>query len=667
MKTFCAIVCVFFSFLPQCFAESGTKSSDILNMSLEDLMQVEVYSVSKKLKKIGDTPASIYVLDEADIRRSGATSLPEVLRLVPGVNVSQINAHSWAVSIRGSNNQFANKLQVLIDGQSVYSFAFSGVFWNDIDIPLEYIERIEVQRGPGGAIWGANAVNGVINIITKKSSSTQGSYVSAGGGNIKESMTHVGQGFELGSIGHGRVYAKQARLSDSKYEDGTNAFDGTTNLSGGFRTDLTLSKKDAVVLVGDVHGSRADVETVNGVGLLSPTVKRKTDTNTSRLIGKWTHHINPTDELSLQLDYINESREYPVSDGDTDTVNSELQYNLALTPTQNLILGVGSRYINDSSKGTEIIRFIPDERDFKTYSFFIQHDAQLVKEVLTLTSGVRVEHNNFTGTEVQPSVRVLGKISEDQLLWGAYSHAISTPSRAANDVRFTSGAISLPEPYGMGELEAQGNPDTISETLDSFELGYRITPAKELSFDISTFYFQYNNLLTISRVGAPTLDLDRPHPGIIIPLAVDNAASGEAWGGEISSTYNPNRWWRHNLGYAFIDTMADYDRQANELFVDVGSFTPRHSVFYRTGVTITHDIDLDATLRYMSSVTDNSLDPYFELDLRVAIPIMKRLKFSVVGQNLLHDNREEYFSVAPMPRQVPAQRGVYGLLTWEFE
>ncbi len=662
----CCLVVVLLIVTRAASADSSQPKDAILTMSIEDLMDVEVFSVSKRKQQIGTIASAVSVIDENEIRQSGARSLPEILRLIPGVQVSQINATNWAVSIRGSNGQFSNKLQVLIDGQSVYSFGFSGVFWNDIDIPIEQIKRVEVLKGPGGAIWGANAVNGVINVITKNSAETQGTHLTLGGGNYKESLAMARHGFELSENNTGRIYVKQERQAPSRTENNEHGYDGATDIATGVRFDLKPTDEDTILLKADVFNSVGTLETVGATGFIPTTVKREINTTIVRMFGKWDHALSNTSEFSGQLDVSREDREYSITSLVTDTLNLGLQYNLHFGDSQELTIGTDYRHVHDDAADGTFLRFDPNQRNHDIMGLYVQHQIDLIPDSLTFTSGLRLDRNDFTGWEYQPNLRLIGRPSESHSVWGSYSRATRTPSRVENDMRFVNGLVPIETLKSNALLEIQGSTSTQSENLTAYELGYRFVPRKNISVDLASYYFQYDDLTTIAIQGDPTVDISSGEPRIIIPLGASNAATGSAYGGEVSLRYNPTDWWRASLGYSYIETESSYDQSTQDIFLNPNSFTPKHAVIFRTGVTVLRDIELDSTLRYVGSTQDNLVDPYFQLDVRIGVPLAPNVLFAIVGQNLISDKHREFSSISPNPVQVDIPRGVYGKITWTF-
>ncbi len=490
----------------------GTADDDLTQLSIEELMNVEIFSAAKKTQKLFDTPAAAFVITREDIRRSGATSVPEVLRIVPGVEVAQISASEWAISIRGFNDRFASKLLVLIDGRSVYTPLFSGVYWGPQDtVLLEDVESIEVVRGPGGTLWGANAVNGVINIRTRQARDTQGALATVLGGN-QESNAALRYGDRLGENGYYRVYAKGFRRDALRDAEGDRAHDAWDQVQGGFRADWTLSGRDELTLQGDFYDGQPD-QTLTISSLTPPSapiVEDSVDLRGGNLLFRWKRQLGADSEWILQTYYdANERREVDL-DQRIDTFDIEFQHRFPWGDRQEITWGLGYRSVRDDLDGSFTVSFDPTSRRTELYSAFVQDEIRLLDH-LRLTLGSKFEHNDYTGFEIQPTARLLWQVDPQQSVWGAVSRAVRTPSRSDSDIRINLAGIPGTPPT---LLSIFGNEDLDSEELLSFELGYRSEPRRDLSLDVTAFYNRYDQLINVE--GSASFELTPPPPHVVL-------------------------------------------------------------------------------------------------------------------------------------------------------
>ena len=364
-------------------------STELIELSIEDLVKVKVTSVSKKPQKILEAPAAIFVITQEDIRRSGAVSIPEVLRMVPGLEVAKIDSNKWAVTSRGFNGRFANKLLVLIDGRTVYTPLFSGVYWDMKDTLLNDIDRIEIIRGPGAALWGANAVNGVINIITKEAKDTHGTMVIAGTGTEEQGFGAIRYGGMIGQDTHYRVYAKYFNRDGAVHVSGEDAADSWDVFRTGFRMDSAMSDKDRLTLQGDVYNGRTG-ETVitKSFDPTDPaTFDQENDIAGANLLGRWKHSISDTSNIALQVYYDYTDRSSAILEQRHDTFDIDFQHNFGLDQDHQIVWGLGYRFIRDDISNTFYSSWNPDNRDIDLLSAFVQDDITLVDKKVKLTLG----------------------------------------------------------------------------------------------------------------------------------------------------------------------------------------------------------------------------------------------------------------------------------------
>lgn len=632
---------------------SSLLAENLSQMSLEDLANIEITSVSRQPERILNAPAAITVITNEDIRRSGATSIPEALRLADNLSVAQKNSHDWAISARGFNTELANKLLVMIDGRTIYSPLFSGVFWDRQDYLLEDIDRIEVISGPGGTLWGANAVNGVINIITKKAGETQGTHLEAIAGNELRAATAVRYGGKLADNVSYRIYGKYFDRDAQAFGNGNDAHDGWHMSQGGFRVDAKASPIDAYTLQGDIYGGREDVFS-GGTG----------QANGGNILGRWIHSFSASSDMTLQMYYDKTDFSVPqpatvfnglplapagIFKDELDTYDVDFQHRFMLNGRNNIVWGLGYRLTKDEVDASPSLTFIPVRLTQKLYSGFIQDEIKL-HDRLSLTLGTKLEHNDYTGWESEPSARLQWKVSQDQLLWAAVSRAVRMPSRIDRDVRFLT---TLPAPQNL----LIGNDDFRSENVIAYELGYRAQLSSKFSTSISTFYNEYDDIRSITI---------SPNPASLFMTA--NDLEGQTYGIEFSSSYQALSWWRLNLGYRFLEEnlrvkpgQLDLNNAAAE------TADPHHQVSLKSSMNLSHNVELDAQLRWSDKLQlaqGATVPSYTELNVRLGWRPVKNVQLSLVGQNLIHDQHAEFGF--PSAARIEIERSIYGKVQWEF-
>jgi len=646
--------------------------TDLTELPIEDLMNIEITSVSKKQQKLSDAAAAIFVITQEDIRRSGVTSIPEALRMAPGVEVAQINANQWAITARGFNSRFANKLLVLIDGRSVYSPLFSGVFWNVQDTLLEDIDRIEVIRGPGATLWGANAVNGVINIITKQAKDTQGGLISAGGGTQERGFGEIQYGGKIGEGTYYRAYTKYFNRNHSVDASGQAAHDGWDALRGGFRLDSELSAHDSITLQGDIYRGKSG-ETLAVASVKAPFIQTFDDdihTQGGNILGRWIHTFSKSSEMVFQMYYDRTERQESINGEKRNTLDMDLQHRFALGERQEVVWGLGYRFTRDNIKNSFPVSFNPDQRTNHLFSGFAQDDIVLFKERLRLTLGSKFEDNDFTGFEIQPNVRMLWTPGSRHSLWGAVSRAVHTPARADVDLRVNASVIPPLVPPNPGPLPAYvtlfGNPDLKSEELVAYELGYRFQATNRLSFDIASFYNVYDHLRS-AEPGSPSVEASPPPPHLLFPLMVSNQVKGKTYGVEVAADWRPLEWWRIQASYSYLQIKLNGSESLDSTAkVDQGR-SPHHQFHLRSSMDLRRDLECNLNFRFVDKLPDFDVKSYASLDVRLAWKPHPNLELAIVGQNLLSNHHAEFKGeaiISSLPTEV--ERSVYGKITWRF-
>lgn len=650
---------------------SQLQAKDLTDLSLEDLMHIEVTSVSKKGEQLSDAPAAIFVITQEDIRRSGVTSIPEALRMAPGVEVARIDANKWAVSARGFNSRFATKLLVLMDGRSVYSPVFSGVWWDIQDTLLEDIDRIEVIRGPGATLWGANAVNGVINIITKKASETRGGLATAGAGTEERGFGSLRYGLKLGEHSDVRAYAKYFNRDASVTSSGAKAADDWDQFRTGFRLDHEPSVQNQFTLQGDYYKGKSG--STHEISTLSPpftqSFQEKPDLSGGNILGHWKHFFSDNSEINLQTYYDRTERNDAFAAEKRDTFDFDLQHRFKWIFGQEIVWGIGYRVTRDNIENTILRSIDPSSRTDQLFSAFIQDDITLIKDRLRWIIGSKFEHNDYTGFELQPSTRLIWTPSKDQSIWGSVSRSVRTPSRAEQTV--TTDVAVIPPGQGGNpgplpiQVQVRGNSNFQSEELFAYELGYRLRPMDRLTFDLAGYYNHYNKLRSSTDIAntEPTLAFGAEGPFLRSTLDLNNNMSADIYGVELALEWQPRDWWRLKGAYSFAEMKTN---QGATLTEAQNQSLPQHQFSVRSGMNLRKNIEADLWLRYVDGFDNGGVPSYFTMDLKLAWRPVKNLELALVGQNLL-ENRHREFRPEQFSTQVfEVERSVYGKVTWQF-
>ena len=636
---------------------------DLTDMSLEALMNIEVTSVSKKPQKQSEAAAAIFVITNDDLRRWGVTNIPEALRRVPGIEVARIDANKWAITSRGFNSRFANKLLVLIDGRSVYTPLFAGVYWDSQDVVLEDVDRIEVIRGPGGTLWGANAVNGVINIITKNAADTQGNMVSVTAGNEVKGIGSVRHGGKLKNGADYRIYAKYASYDEGYNPDG--AHDDWRTGQIGFRSDWVKTDRDSITLQGDYYRGKAGqlVNIPSGPSgppptTVIPTVD-DTDTNGGNLLFRWSRVLENTSNFALQIYYDHVGRDGAVLFEDRDTFDIDFQHHFRWRDRHDVVWGFDYRHTHDDTDNNATFSLDPASKNVNLYSAFIQDEVSL-KDNLRLTAGIKLEHNDFSGFEYQPNVRLAWAVDDSQTWWGSVSRAVRTPSRGEHDVtlRLVPPATSDP---GI-PVYAQGNNDYDAEDLVAYELGYRFNYRNVWSVDAATFYNDYDNLRTLD----PQLD-QGPPAAVLFPF--DNNMKGKTYGVELAGQWQVRRGWRLNASYTWLDMQLRLtDGSSDSASQSAEQASPVSKAAVWSALDFGNNLQFDAALRYVGDieVSGARIDSYVEADLRLGWEARPGLELSIIGQNLLDNRHPEYLPDFINTQPTEVERSIYGRITWSF-
>jgi iron complex outermembrane recepter protein len=617
---------------PALAQQPDSAAQALKRLSIEQLMNLEVTSVSKRPERLSQTASAIQVITREDLRRSGASSLAEALRLASNLQVAQVDSRQWAISARGFNSTSANKLLVLIDGRTVYTPLFSGVFWDVQHVPLADIDRIEVISGPGATLWGANAVNGVINVITKDAKDTQGLLLSGGGGTELRGFGTARYGGALGSAVRYRVYGTGFDRDPTALPNGQAAPDDWHLGQGGFRVDWDASTISHVTLQGDLYDGRIGQPSAGDIAASGGNV-----------MAKWSRTLSETSSLTAHLYCDRTHRDIPGTFGeDLDIYDVELQHQARLGTRHDLVWGLGYRLMNDHVANTAALAFLPAHVARQWFTGFVQDEIALVPNRLHVALGTKIEHNDYTGYEIQPSGRVNWTRSPSATLWAAVSRAVRTPSRIDREL-FIPGQ----PPYFLA-----GGPGFDSEKELAYELGYRHQQGS-LALSVATFYSRYHGLRSLELVPGPD------------SLEIGNGQDGESFGAELTAAYVLTSRWRVRAGYTELRVhiwpnpgSTDASRGATE------SQAPDRQLFVHSSVELPAHLRLDARLRAIGDIANQQVPAYAELNAKLTWRPTPKLDLSVVGQNLLHRRHTEFGAPGAMRREI--ERGVYGLVVWRF-
>lgn len=644
--------------LPNFVAASSVELDSLASLSLEELGEISVTSVSRQPQRLSESPSAIQVITSEDIRRSGASSIPEALRLASNLQVAQVNSQEWVITARGFSSDVGNKLLVMIDGRTVYTPLFSGVFWDRQDYLLEDIDRIEVISGPGGTLWGANAVNGVINIITRDAAQTQGLHVEAGAGSELQAFTGLRYGGTLNEDTSYRVYAKYSDRDGSVDRSGNDVNDDWHMSQAGFRIDGAPAANDSYTVQGDLYRSRAGVAT-----------GRRAETEGVNILGRWAHSFSVSSDMTVQMYFDRTNLELPTPAlqvnglplagpgvfGDTlETLDFDLQHGFALGTHNRLVWGLSWRSTDDDVDNSPGLAFFPEKLTQELYSAFVQDEITLIPERLILTVGTKFEHNDYTGSNTVPNARLQWNTRGGNTLWGAVSKAVRTPSRIDRE-------ISQPSPNQppFNLVLLAGGPTFDDEKVVAWEAGYRAQANDTVSAAVSLFYNEYDDIRSTSLSPA------------IFPLYFENNLEGETYGLEFSANYQVSDWWRLSGAYNLLKEdirvkrgAFDFNNALNE------TADPEHQISLRSAMSFSNNVELDASLRWVDALIKNNsgvadkVPAYAELNLRLGWRPAEHLEFSLVGQNLLDSQHPEFGNTTPTREEI--ERSIYGKITWRF-
>lgn len=627
---------------------------DLGKLSLESLGEI-VTSVSKKPEDSFRAPAAIYVITNEDIKLSGATHIAEALRGVPGLDVARFDSSNWAISSRGFNAFFANKLLVLVDGRTIYTPLFSGVYWDIQNIPLEDIDRIEVIRGPGASLWGANAVNGIINIITKNSAATQGLHASTIVGTEDRSITDVRYGGKLNENAYYRAYAKYDNRDDTKTVTGISGNNEWYNAKAGFRSDWNVSDDRKITLQGDVYNAVIDLD-LGIPSLTDPSginaFHDEIHSQGMNLLGRWEEKHSEEMQSTFQAYVDYQSPDYSSLKQAITQLDFDYQTAWKANERNDVMWGGGARYIAADLKGSNTI-FANDENVTQTiFSAFLQDQYALVPKEVYFTLGSKLEHNSFSGVEIEPSARIAWYPDNTQTVWAAVSRAVRTPS-ITDHSRMALNVLALPPDM----VQQRSNAAFDSEELIAYEIGYRVKPVSNVTVDNTAFIHDYDKLSTLEP-GAPD--------GIYLPYYFQNLGKGKSYGFETSTTWDVTSNWSLLGNYSYINLVLEQDPASlDTLFKGQEGNAPHHQFMIRSQLFLPHNVQLVNSGYYVSRLSNAAIPSYFRFDTQLLWKATDNIELALVGQNLLDDQHPE-FSAPPDGTANEIPRAVYGRITLRY-
>ncbi|MFG0330250.1 MAG: TonB-dependent receptor plug domain-containing protein [Phycisphaerales bacterium] len=621
--------------------------NELAELDLEALMQVDVTTVAGVEESWFTAPAAIYVITAEDIRRTGHRSIAEAMRMVPGMNVARINSSNWAISARGFNGAYANKLQVLVDGRVVYDPLFSGVFWDIQDVILEDLDRIEIIRGPGATLWGANAVNGVINVITRSAKDTQGLFVQGGYGTEHQGFGAIRYGGQAAENTWFRVWTKYENHDHTDLAFTGNRHDDWDFAHAGFRVDHegdegAVITVDASAYYGDI-GEEITQPDPTGPPFTSRTLIGDGQASGGHVLFRFAKEVSEDTGWTFQTYYDRTERIAAAGfEVDRNTVDFDLRGHFEPADRHEIVWGAGYRHTWDQTQGTATLSFNPSSRSLDTFTAFVQDTITLEPDRLHLMVGSKFEHNDHTGFEFQPSGRLWWTPNEEHTVWGAVSRAVRTPSRTEDDLFLVQAFTPFPPPADV--IAITGNPSSESEELFAYELGHRMKVTDDFILDTALFYNDYDKLTTTDS-----------------SFTFQNDGTGEAYGVELASQWRVADNWRLDSGYTFHRVQVHAGESASEEGV-----VPQHQFNIRSAYDLTEDIELNSALYFVDNVPTYDIDSYWRLDVGMTFQLTDNMELSVWGQNLLDDQHPEYSEPLFQANQSQIERAVYFQLTCRF-
>ncbi|MFI5177565.1 MAG: TonB-dependent receptor plug domain-containing protein [Vicinamibacterales bacterium] len=637
-----------------------SRATDLAQASLEDLMKIEITSASRKEQRLSDTPAAVFVITQDDIRRSGVMTIPGLLRMVPGVQVAEINGNNWAISARGFNDLYSNKLLVMVDGRTIYNPTFAGVFWDIEEVMLEDVERIEVIRGPGGAVWGANAVNGVINIITRSASATQGVTMRVGGVTTGGADAAVRYGGTFGS-GSYRVFSQGTHKGTFDAPNGPRVDDGVDSVTGGVRMDWPT----VLVEGGFTSGARGalwlDLQHQPLVPILQTSQSR-----TGHVLVRWTHELGGGASLQLQAFSDNITRAEPVVQYSRHTSDVDVAYHVRAGRRHDVVAGGGYRHIDEAFGGDSGYAFDPGAQHEHLVNAFVQDEIGLTADRrLSATLGAKMEHGVLVGGSVQPTARMSWRLTPDtQHLWAAASRAIRTPSLLERGLH-----VTIPYPVDPRSLpvfyEVLGDPAIGNESVIDLETGYRYNFRSVAAFDVTFFTAKYDGLRTREPLD-PTVVLT-PSPHVMTGAVFGSLLGADTRGVEAAAHWQPVGAWRLDGTYSLFSVTPRVDAASHDPNAPLtDGNAPARQWRLHSGLTLGRGVQFDASVRHASSLVALAVPAYTAADVRVEWNVTRQLSIAAVGQNIFDKGHLEYSGNGDNTLAVPVPRSLAVQMRWAY-
>ncbi len=635
---------IVFSLTMTIFLQENTAlADDLQGISIEDIGKMYITTASKKPESPFRSASAVSVVTQEEIQRSGATSVAEVLRLVPGVSVSRIDSNKWAISVRGFNRQYSNKLLVLMDGRSLYNPLVSGVFWDIQDTVLADIDRIEVVRGPGASLWGANAVNGVINIITKKTQTTQGHHISALYGDYEDRTFAYRYGGKVNDDTYYRAFFKTSSKDELlSISDGIGNKDNSNQYRLGFRLDSSSKLSEKWAFWANAFAGENE-QVLNLPGLTTPGVVTQVDGmerfNGFNLQGQWENENSKSSQIIKSYLDFSQRKTTNLLHQKTLTFDTEYQKKTNINDRNEFMYGLGYRFIWDETKGREIngktyLFYDPENEPRSIFNAFLQNDYDIIADELTLTLGTKLEYNTYTNLELQPNARIAWYPSDKQTIWGAVSRAVRTPTRGERGLT----SIALSTPGGFVRLSSDAERDFDSEKVTSFELGHRYKLNKQFTFDTATFYNLYHDLRTFEP-GASAFNL----PGTVSELIARNLGYAETFGAEMEIKYAVTSNWSLIGNYTYTKlNMSTDDSSSDFTIASEETKTPQQNVTLLSRLNLTNDLQFDTNFKFVDELEAFDVDAYTRLDMRIGWKPFEGVEVSLTGQNLLDSSHPEF-------------------------
>jgi iron complex outermembrane receptor protein len=620
-------------------AATAQTAQELKRLTLEELTTMEISTVSRAPEPASLVPAAVFVITQEDIRRSGKTSLPELLRLAPGVQVTRIDAGRWAIGIRGFADRLARSMLVLIDGRAVYSPLFAGTYWEVQDVLLEDIERIEVIRGPGGTLWGANAVNGIISIITKHARDTHGLFASAGGGSTQTGYGAIRYGAALGQNGNLRGYVKGVTAGSEFHRDGMD-YDDLLRVQGGFRGDWALRPERTLTVQGSAYTSRVGERSTTTMYTppFSTTTAVDAPLGGGHVLARLAGRFGIGTPYQLQTYYDRTHRdERPVSET-RDTFDVDYQQGLRPWSRHTITWGAGYRVTTGRITAVAPTEFIPPTRTDNLFSAFVQDEVPILPARLTITMGTKVEHNAYSGFELQPSGRLSWSIDTKNTLVGSVTRAVRTPSRVETD--YSTASLVNEAPTFVRLLP---NPGFAPEELIAYEVGYRMRPTGNVYVSTSAFFNQLTNVLS-TELDTPFVEATPGPARLILPVSFRNGLHGNSHGIEVTGEIRPATWWRSSANYSLVRIQMTRDASSRDVSQErrYEGLSPRHQIQLRWAIDLPRRIMFDWQLRAISALPAGPVPAYTDSDVRLAWQATSDVELAVVGQNLHHSHHLEW-------------------------